>query len=178
MELKKYKIKDIANTGSGGTPKSTVSEFYEGGNIPWINSGELSEPFITKAEKYITEAGFNNSSTKMFSPNTVLVAMYGATAGKASLLEIEACTNQAICALLPKAEMVLPLYLKYKLDTMYNYLVGLSTGSARDNLSQVGIANLEIEIPSIKEQEKIVSVLVALDRKIALNRAINRNLAA
>ncbi len=177
MELKKYKINEIANTGSGGTPKSTIREYYEGGEIPWINSGELSQPFIKKAEKFITKAGYDSSSTKMFPKETVLVAMYGATAGKASLLEIEACTNQAICALMPKAEKVTPLYLKYKLDTMYNYLAGLSTGSARDNLSQVGIANLEIELPDVKEQERIVKILSLLDRKIELNKQINCDLS-
>ena len=67
----------------------------------------------------------------MYAPNeTVLLAMYGATAGKAALLQIEACTNQAICAIIPDQSIVDPLFLKYKLDTMYNYLVGLSSGSA------------------------------------------------
>lgn len=154
MELKKCKLGEIAKTSSGATPTSTKKEYYEGGTIPWINSGELSNPFIIKANNYITKLGFDNSSTRMYAPNdTVLLAMYGATAGKASLLQIEACTNQAICAIIPDKNIVEPLFLKYKLDTMYNYLVGLSTGSARDNLSQAGIANLILDIPSIAVQK-------------------------
>lgn len=177
--MARYKIKNIARTGSGGTPTSSKKEYYANGNIPWINSGELSQPFISETKNFITELGFKNSSTKIFPKNdTVLLAMYGATAGKASLLQIDACTNQAICAIIPDKTIVEPLFLKYKLDTMYKYLVGLSTGSARDNLSQVGIGNIEIDVPSLEEQQRIASVLSTIDCKIALNRQINANLEA
>lgn len=176
MELKKYKLGDIAKTGSGGTPKSTVAEYYDGGKIPWINSGELNQSFINSTKNFITQAGLANSSAKLFPPQTVLLAMYGATAGKASLLEIEASTNQAICAIMPDKNILNPLFLKYKLDTMYGYLVGLSTGSARDNLSQDGIKALELNIPSLLEQQKIAAVLSALDSKIALNKKMNQKL--
>lgn len=178
MEMMKYKLGDIAKTGSGGTPKSTVAEYYENGNIPWINSGELNNPFISSTSNFITQKGYDNSSAKLFPPQTVLLAMYGATAGKASLLEFEACTNQAICAIMPNQDILLPRFLKYKLDTMYNYLVGLSTGSARDNLSQDGIKALELCIPPLSEQKKIASVLSALDDKIALNKKMNQKLEA
>lgn len=176
--MMKYKLGDIAKTGSGGTPKSTVAEYYENGNIPWINSGELNNPFISSTSNFITQKGYDNSSAKLFPPQTILLAMYGATAGKASLLEFEACTNQAICAIMPNQDILLPRFLKYKLDTMYNYLVGLSTGSARDNLSQDGIKALELCIPPLSEQKKIVSVLSALDDKIALNKKMNQKLEA
>ena len=176
--MTKYKLGDIAKTGSGGTPKSTVAEYYENGNIPWINSGELNNPFISTTSNFITQKGYDNSSAKLFPPQTVLLAMYGATAGKASLLEFEACTNQAICAIMPNQDILLPRFLKYKLDTMYNYLVGLSTGSARDNLSQDGIKALELCIPPLSEQKKIASVLSALDDKIALNKKMNQKLEA
>ena len=99
MEQRKYRIGDIAKTGSGGTPTSTVSDYYDNGTIPWINSGELNQPFISETNNYITEKGMANSSAKLFPANTVLLAMYGATAGKVSLLQFEACTNQAICAI-------------------------------------------------------------------------------
>ena len=176
--MTKYKLGDIAKTGSGGTPKSTVAEYYENGNIPWINSGELNNPFISTTSNFITQKGYDNSSAKLFPSQTVLLAMYGATAGKASLLEFEACTNQAICAIMPNQDILLPRFLKYKLDTMYNYLVGLSTGSARDNLSQDGIKALELCIPPLSEQKKIASVLSALDDKIALNKKMNQKLEA
>lgn len=152
MEVRKYKLKEIARTGSGGTPKSSVQEYYVNGTIPWINSGELNQPFIAKPKNFITKKGLENSNARIYPSNTILLAMYGATAGKVSLLQVEACTNQAICAIIPNESFIIPLYFKYKLDTLYNYLVGLSIGSARDNLSQVGISNLEISIPDLSIQ--------------------------
>lgn len=117
MELKKYKKKritpqgwkevtlaDAFNTSSGATPLSTEASYYENGTIPWINSGELASPYIYGTTNFISQAGFENSSTEIYPIDTVLVAMYGATAGKASLLKMEACTNQAICAILPNKD--------------------------------------------------------------------------
>lgn len=189
MELKKYKRKRIVpqgwkciklsdefETSSGATPLTTEKEFYENGDIPWINSGELSSPYIYKATNFITQKGYESSSTKLYPIDTVLVAMYGATAGKASLLKIEACTNQAICAILPNPHYS-SSFLKYNIDTLYEYLIGLSSGSARDNLSQVGIGELKLIMPKTKEeQERLVSILTCIDRKIELNRQINDNL--
>ena len=191
MKLKKYKKKRCLpkgwkeiilgkefGTSSGATPLSTEKGYYEGGTIPWINSGELTTPYIYNATNFITQNGFDNSSTTIYPVNTVLVAMYGATAGKASLLKIEACTNQAICAILPNSNYS-PEFIKYNIDTLYDHLVGLSTGSARDNLSQAGLKELKLMLPQTKrEQEKLVSILSLLDRKIELNKRINDNLEA
>ena len=108
--------------------------------------------------------------------DTVLVAMYGATAGKASILKMEACTNQAVCAILPNKEYS-SVFLKYSIDTLYDHLVGLSSGSARDNLSQTELKKLKLIMPVTKnEQENLVSILSLIDRKIELNRQINQNL--
>ena len=175
---KEIKLGDVFRTSSGSTPLSTEKSYYEGGVIPWINSGELASPYIYETSNYITQKGFENSSTELYPKDTVLVAMYGATAGKASLLKLEACTNQAICAILPN-EGYCPEFIKYNIDTLYEHLVGLSSGSARDNLSQAGLKELKLVLPKTKkEQEKLVSVLSLLDRKIELNRQINDNLEA
>ena len=189
MELKTYKKKRIIpkdwkeiklgeefKTSSGATPLSTKREYYEGGTIPWINSGELDSPFIYKTANFITQKGFDNSSTTIYPQDTILVAMYGATAGKASLLKMEACTNQAICAILPNKDYS-PEFIKYNLDTLYDHLVGLSSGSARDNLSQACIKELKLIVPQTKrEQECLVTILSLIDKKIELNRQINDNL--
>ena len=174
-ELKK--IKEITKTGSGGTPLSTNKEYYFNGNIPWINSGEVGQSVIRKAEKFITEKGVNNSSATLFPKNSVLVALYGATAGKVSLLDIDATTNQAVCAIYPNNKFSTK-FLKYYLDTLYSYLVGISTGSARDNLSQKGIQELEIPFPNLPTQKAIAKVLSDLDTKIELNNRINKELEA
>lgn len=141
------KIEDIAQTGSGGTPKSTNSSYYTDGEVPWINSGELSQTVITSTSNFITEEGLKNSNAKLFPSGTILVAMYGATAGKVSFLSFEASTNQAICAIM-LSDVRMRYYLKNVIEDLYQYLVNLSTGSARDNLSQDMIKNIKVVIPS------------------------------
>ena len=83
-ELKK--LGDVCETGAGGTPLKTHKDYYEGGTIPWLLSGEVSQGEIFEAKNFITDKGLKNSSAKMFPPNTVLVAMYGATAGQVGIL--------------------------------------------------------------------------------------------
>lgn len=152
----RVKISATFQTTSGGTPKSTNAEYYVGGDIPWINSGDLSESYITSPRRFITKKGMENSSAKIVPAGSVLVAMYGATAGKTSLLQIPATLNQAICAILPNENHSMH-FLKYKLDSLYQFLVGLSTGSARDNLSQQGIGELELSVPDKDTQLRIAS---------------------
>ena len=191
MDLKKYKKKrivprgwkeitigDVFRTSSGATPLSTEVSYYANGTIPWINSGELDNPYIYDTTNFISQKGFENSSTEIYPIDTVLVAMYGATAGKASILKMEACTNQAVCAILPNKEYS-SIFLKYSIDTLYDHLVGLSSGSARDNLSQTELKKLKLIMPVTKrEQDNIVSILSLIDHKIELNRLINQNLEA
>jgi len=100
------KLGNIFETTSGGTPLRSKPAFYEGGTIPWLKSGEVDQGLVFHAEEKITEAGLKNSSAKMFPIDTVLVAMYGATAGQVGLLKIEAVTNQAICGILPNDKCI------------------------------------------------------------------------
>ena len=141
------KIQEIANTCSGGTPKSTESVYYDKGSIPWINSGELNEPIITCTSNYITQLGLDNSSAKLYPENTILVALYGATAGKVSLLSFEACSNQAVCGVMVN-DFIMGDYVRLYLSSLYDHFITLSTGSARDNISQDTIKNTNIIVPN------------------------------
>ena len=156
-------IKDFATTYSGGTPKSTNIEYYNNGEIAWINSGELNSPIITKTTNYITKCGLENSSAKLYPSNSILVAMYGATAGKVSLLTFEACSNQAVCGIIPTIENML-YYVYFHISSLYSHFITLSTGSARDNISQNTIKNILLPIPTRNIlklfDEKIGSVII------------------
>lgn len=140
-------IKNIATTYSGGTPKSTNIEYYNNGEIAWINSGELNSPIITQTTNYITKCGLENSSAKLYPSNSILVAMYGATAGKVSLLTFEACSNQAVCGVIPTIGNML-YYVYFHISSLYSHFIKLSTGSARDNISQDTIKNILLPIPA------------------------------
>ena len=139
-------IKDIAITYSGGTPKSTNVEYYDNGEIAWINSLLYSKVYSSNS-RYITKCGLENSSAKLYPSNSILVAMYGATAGKVSLLTFEACSNQAVCGVIPKVENML-YYVYFHISSLYSHFITLSTGSARDNISQNTIKNILLPIPT------------------------------
>ena len=168
------KIGDVYKTASGGTPLSKKKEYYENGTIPWINSGEVSKKEINFADNFITELGLNNSNAKLFPPGTVLLAMYGATAGKVALLNIEASTNQALCALLPTEEMV-PKFLVLVIESVYQYLLNLRTGVARDNLSQEKIKNIRIPVPPLNIQQQLAAEVEQLEAEITEAQAVIDN---
>lgn len=169
------KIKDVAQTYSGGTPTSTNSEYYDGGDIPWINSGELNNPIITSTTNYITEEGLNNSSAKLYPQDTVLVALYGATAGKVSLLSFEACSNQAVCGVIPQNK-IMTTYIRYYLSSLYEHFITLSSGSARDNISQDTIKNTIFPIPQGKILKEFSDAVAPIISKIIANQKEMENL--
>ena len=152
------KVGDICETTSGGTPLKSREDFYYPQEIPWINSGEVRNGEIYQANKYISRIGLEKSSAKIVPANSVLVAMYGATAGQVGLLKIEASTNQAICSILPN-ERFNPKFLYYVLSSKTNDLIEMSVGGAQPNISQGIIKNIEIPLPPLDVQEEIVKEL-------------------
>jgi type I restriction enzyme S subunit len=97
------KLGKLAKTFAGGTPKRGVTGYY-GGSIPWIKSGEVNNNSIEGAEEHVTELALKESSTKLIEANSILVALYGATAGKVGVLKVMACSNQAVLAVSSKHE--------------------------------------------------------------------------
>lgn len=154
------KLGDVCKTLSGGTPLKSKETYYNPPQIPWVNSGDLKVRNITKVDKFISEEGLKNSSAKIVPANTVLVAMYGATAGQVSILDIQSATNQAVCSILSN-ERINPVYLYYILSSKTKYLVGMSVGGAQPNISQGIIKNLQIPLPPMSVQEEIVKELDA-----------------
>lgn len=149
---------NVCQTGAGGTPLKSKKEYYEGGEIPWLRSGEVGQQNIIETENFITNIGLDNSSAKLFPPNTVLVAMYGATAGETGILRIEATTNQAVCGIYPNSKLI-PEFLYYCLLVKNKELVDQAQGNAQPNISQKKIKNLHIPIPPLPEQKRIVEIL-------------------
>ncbi|MBI5352479.1 MAG: N-6 DNA methylase [Chloroflexi bacterium] len=159
------KLGDICETSSGGTPLRSKNEYYENGTIPWLKSGEVAQGFVYNAEEKITELGLKNSSAKIFPVNTVLVAMYGATAGQVGILKIEATTNQAICGVFPNDKFI-PEFLYLLLKSQTDYLVSISSGGAQPNISQSVIRNLQIPLPPLEIQRQLVDEIAAYQRII------------
>ena len=146
---------------------SSKKEYYEPQEVRWINSGELKEKNITKAEKFISKLGLENSSAKIIPVDSVLVAMYGATAGQVSILSIPASTNQAVCAILPNKK-ILPEFLYYVLNAKKDFMISMCVGNAQPNISQTIIKQLEIPLPSLAEQKAIVDKIAFEEQYITI----------
>lgn len=177
-EWKTYRLGDICkNVCSGGTPKSTEPSYY-GGNIPWLNTKEVNFCRIDKTEKTITDSGFQNSSTKWIEKNSVIVAMYGATAAKVAVNMIPLTTNQACCNLTIDPNLADFRFVYFYLCYKYTSLAALANGGAQQNLNAQRIKDFDITLPPLEEQKRIADILWSLDDKIELNRRINANLEA
>ena len=157
------KVCHLSKTFAGGTPNRENSNYYNG-IIPWVKSGEVNQPIITKTEETITQDGLNNSSAKFVEKGTILVAMYGATAGKIALLNIKATTNQAVLAVPLKNDDI--LFIINMLEQHMSKLVFQAQGSGQPNLSKQMVDSMLISVPSITEQKQIAKILSTQDKKI------------
>ena len=176
MEWKEVRLGDVCTrVCSGGTPKSTNLSYY-GGEIPWLNTKEIDFNRIYSTEKTITDSGLNNSSAKWIVPNTVTVAMYGATAGKSCIVKVPMTTNQACCNLTINDEVADYEFIYYSLKNDYTTLASLANGGAQQNLNAQIIKDYVLKMPSLADQRRITSILSSLDRKIELNNKINADL--
>ena len=157
------KIADCCITVSGGTPNTKKIEYYDGGDIPWLSSGEINQGYIFSTDKYITQLGLENSSAKWVPANSVVIAMYGATAGKVGFIKIPLTTNQAVCTLLPNDGFE-PLYLYYATLSKTSWMISQCRGAAQPNISQSIIRSMEIPMATIDEQKRFCKLLTQADK--------------
>ena len=163
------RLGDIFTITSGGTPDKKKSEYYANGTIPWVKTGDLKNQYVPTGIECITEEGLKNSSAKLFPPNTVLVAMYGATIGACSILPYEASTNQACAAFLPN-EKVMPTYLYYFLSSKKEQFIKDGVGGAQPNISAGYLKNVQFDLIPMQQQINMVSTLDKVSELIALRK--------
>jgi type I restriction enzyme S subunit len=167
----KKRLAEVVFTGSGGTPSRRRPEYF-GGTIPWVKSGELRDGHISTCEETITELGLNNSSAKVFGRGTLLIALYGATVGKLGILDIDAATNQAVCAIVPYDVEMVP-YLFFVLRSKRPELIAAGQGGAQPNISQTILNELTIPVPPLDEQLAIAAhIELTLSNVDALTHAV------
>ncbi|WP_418603545.1 restriction endonuclease subunit S [Hwangdonia sp.] len=155
---------------AGGTP-STKEDKYWGGNIRWMNSGELNLKVIYEVDGRITKEGLDNSSTKLIPVDCVLIGLagQGKTRGTVAINKVELCTNQSIASIFPNKKVFDSTFLYHNLDNRYKELRELSTGGeGRGGLNLGIIKEIKVPIPiSLKEQQKIANCLSSLDEVIS-----------
>ena len=130
---------------SGGTPSRTNNSYWDSNDIPWLKSGEVHNNVIWNTEDYISESGLKNSSAKLIPADSVIMAMYGATAAQVAYLKCETTTNQACCNMICHSKED-AAYLYFHLLNHQDEIKVLANGGAQENLSQELIANQPIII--------------------------------
>lgn len=152
-------LDQISDVETGATPLRGNNEYW-GGDIPWVKSGAVNKTKIREAEEFITQKALDDTSVQIFPPGTLVVAMYGATRGKHSILEIEATTNQA-CAgvILSKEFSFLRSWIDIYLSHNYETLKSKGAGGAQINLNLGIIRSIEIPLPPEKEIEHICDIV-------------------
>jgi type I restriction enzyme S subunit len=142
--------------GSGTTPKSDVPEFYEEEGIPWIVTGDLKDCLLETCSNHITvKAMAEHSALKLYDIGSVVVAMYGATIGKAAILGMRATVNQA-CCVLPPSDQVLGGFLLLFVLAARVQLISLATGGGQPNINQEVVRSLRIPLPPVADQQEII----------------------
>ena len=159
MEYKK--IGDLTNVITGGTPPTAKPEYWDNGDIPWLQSGCCQDCDVDFAEKYITQEGYDNSSTKLMPKDSVMIALTGATAGKIGYLNFEACGNQSITGILP-CGLMNQRYLFYFLLSQREKILADCIGGAQPHISQGYVKNIYVPVLSLEKQKEIVDTLSCL----------------
>ena len=173
MKWEKVKLGDICKyVTSGGTPKSSIKEYYEPKQIPWLKTKEVNYCRIYETESYISKDGLDNSSAKMIPQNSVIVAMYGQgdTAGRVAINKIPLTTNQACCNLIIDETKACYEFVYYQLVTLYEKMVSLKNDGAQPNLNAAIIKSMEIKLPPLKTQRYIADILSSYDNLIENNQ--------
>lgn len=144
--------------GSGTTPASTNSAYYEGENN-WVQSGDLHGDAIYKTEKQLSDSALQEYSLTVYKAPFIAVAMYGASIANTSKVMIDACTNQACCVLYESEEDFDLDYCFYAIRAARRVLIEAGRGGGQPNINRDVVRKLKIPIPSFDEQKRIAAKL-------------------
>ena len=172
-----YKLIELMDLIGGGTPKTSNPDYWNG-DIPWISVKDFNgeRRFVGKTEKSITQAGLENSSTKILNKNDIIISARG-TVGELAIIPSNMAFNQSCYGIRAK-EFVDFMFLFYLLKQSVNILRHNTHGSVFDTITRDTFETIDVKIPELEVQKKIAALLSRLDDKIELNSRINDNLAA
>ena len=159
------KLGELCDVCSGGTPKRSVSEYWNEGSIPWVKIGDISSKFISSTEEQITEAGLKSSSAKLLAPGTLLYSIF-ASIGAVGILDIPAATNQAIAGLHIKTDRIQQDYLYHFLKSQEALAKSSGRGVAQNNINLTILREMEVPVPAIGKQKAIVEQLEVIATQI------------
>ena len=164
----------LGKIGNGSTPKKAISEYWANGTYPWLTSAKVYDREIVRADQFVTMRGLAECHLPRVQPGAVLIAItgQGKTLGHCAVLRIESTINQHLAYVALDQSRVDSVFVRGYLETQYDYLrqVGAGGGSTKGALTCSFLRGLPIPVPPMDEQQEIVAILDAIDRKIDLHR--------
>jgi len=160
---REQKLSDVCAISAGGTP-SRGNPVYFHGNIPWVKTLDLNFGTVADTEEKITQDAFRSIRGELLPSGTVMVAMYGGvgTIGKSGILGLAACTNQAVCALQPRRDVLDSQFLHEWIRYVRPEWMKLAGGNRKDpNINKSIVEAMTLPLPSLAEQFKFRSRLCA-----------------
>ena len=166
------KVSETAEIVAGGTPSTSVSEYWEPKEVPWLSSGEVHKKYITYTDDMISKLGLSNSNAKMIKENSILIALagQGKTRGTVAINRISLSTNQSIAAMTFNDDII-PEFVFSNLENRYDEIRAMSSGDgSRGGLNKQLVGNIVIPYTIIEEQRKIGAYFENLDNLITLHQ--------
>ena len=167
-EWREVKLGQISRVVGGGTPSTSVSEYWNGA-IPWFTPTEIKSKYCEDSKRTITNIGLKNSSAKLLPKGTILLTTR-ATIGECCIAKQECTTNQGFQNIVAIDGESYNVFLYYLLLTIKRELLKRANGSTFLEISGIEVKKLRISIPSLPEQQKIADFLSAVDEKITLSQ--------
>lgn len=174
MKRIKYSLSEIMEIIGGGTPKTTNPDYWNG-DIPWISVKDFNNDlrYVYETEKKITQAGLENSSTKLLNKHDIVLSARG-TVGELAMIPFPMAFNQSCYGIRAKSDIVDQIYLYYLLKGHVQSLKKNTHGSVFDTITRDTFASIEVSLPPLPVQKKIAAILSSLDDKIAINTRMNK----
>lgn len=174
-EWKETTISEIVTLIGGGTPKTSVSEYWNG-HIPWLSVVDFNngKKYVFDTEKKITYEGLKNSSTKLLEKGDIIISARG-TVGVVAMLGKQMAFNQS-CYGVRANENSTNEYVYYLLKDRVSNFLQYSHGGVFDTITRDTFNEIDILLPPLEEQRAIAEVLSSLDDKIDLLHRQNQTL--
>ena len=158
-EWKTVRLGDVCEIQSGGTPSRSKTEYWKNGTIPWVKISDFSGKYLNKTTEHITQKGLENSSAKLFSKGTILYSIF-ATLGEATILNIDATTNQAIAGIKIKDKSSIDIdYFFAYLNSLKEEVNRIGRGVAQNNINLSILKSFTVPLPTLETQKQIAKQL-------------------
>jgi type I restriction enzyme S subunit len=168
-------IDQLAEVGTGATPKRDKAVYWNDGDVPWVTSSVVNGDYVEEASEFVTKLALAETNLTLYPVGTLLVAMYGEgkTRGKCAELRVPATTNQALAAL----QVAAPVrgYVRHFLELNYEEMRKVASGGVQPNLNLSLVRAVCVPLPPFFEQIRIVA---EVDRHLSIIREVEAEVDA